>query len=177
MTERHLLAVGAFSQSERNRVTLIGAESGFEIHFASDPHEATGWLEQNAVEALLLDGESTEAELFALERRAASRYATLPLLSLTKSVTDLCFVEAFSWGADDVVARLDGAPLRGRLRHLPKVPLKLPESTRGAALVAETDRNRRILIGRVLRNAGYDVMFAVEQDDLSKFAATKALTV
>jgi DNA-binding response OmpR family regulator len=178
MTEqRQLLALGSFSHSERNRVATIGQESAFTVHFESDPHEASGWLEHHDANALLLDGESTEAELFAIERRAESKHATLPLLSLTKAVTDLCFVEAFSWGADDVVARLDGAPLRSRLRHLPKEPLPLPESSRGNVLVAEPDRSRRILVGRVLRNAGYSVTFAAERDDLQEFTRTKQLDV
>ncbi|HEY5957758.1 MAG TPA: hypothetical protein VIV60_14440 [Polyangiaceae bacterium] len=178
MTEpRQLLALGAFSHSERNRVATIGLESAFDVHFESDPHGANGWLETNDAQALLLDGESSEAEAFAIERRAESKHATLPLLSLTKAVTDLCFVEAFSWGADDVVARLDSAPLRSRLRHLPKEPLAMPESSRGTVLVAETDRARRILIGRVLRHAGYVVTFAAESNDLQEFARSKPLDV
>lgn len=178
MTEhRQLLALGAFSHSERNRVTTIGQEAAFSVHFESEPHLATGWLDRHDAQALLLDGESSEAEIFAIERRAESRHATLPLFSLTKVVTDLCFVEAFSWGADDVVARHEGTPLRSRLRHLPKEPLRLPENSRGAALVAEADRSRRILIGRVLRNAGYSVTFAAESADLVNYASSKPLDV
>lgn len=176
MTElRKVLALGAFAHHERNRIATIGLESALDVHFESDPHHAAGWLEENEAQALLLDGESTESELFALERRAESQHAALPLLSMTKAVTDLCFVEAFSWGADDVVTRQDSAPLRSRLRHLPKEPLRLPESSRGSVLVAEPDRNRRILIGRVLRNAGYMVTFAAEAPDLVNFANTKPL--
>ncbi len=179
MTEqRSVLALGAFSHVERNRIATIGHEAAFEVHFEKDPHQATGWLdEHDDTQALLLDGESMQAELFAIERRAESRHATLPLLSLTKAVTDLCFVEAFSWGADDVVARHEGSPLRSRLRHLPKEPMSLPESARGSVLVAEPDRSRRILIGRVLRNAGYSVTFAAERADLINYAATKPLDV
>jgi DNA-binding response OmpR family regulator len=169
--------MGAFSNTERNRITLIGQESAFDVHFENEPHQATGWLDQHDTQALLLDGESIEAERFALERRAESRHATLPLLSLTKAVTDLCFVEAFSWGVDDVVTRQEGAPLRSRLRHLPKEPMTLPETARGSVLVAEADRSRRILIGRVLRNAGYAVTFAAERDDLTNYANSKPLDV
>lgn len=53
----------------------------------------------------------------------------------------------------------------------------LPEEARGAVLVAEADRNRRILIGRVLRNAGYAVTFAAEREDLFNYAASKPLDV
>jgi DNA-binding response OmpR family regulator len=178
MTEqRNVLVLGAFSSPERNRIARIGQESAFEVHFENEPHAATDWLDQHETQALLLDSESMYIERFALERRAESRHATLPLLSLAKAITDLCFVEAFSWGADDVVSRGDEAPLRSRLRQLPKEPMVLPESARGQVLVAEPDRNRRILIGRVLRNAGYSVTFAAERDDLFNYAATKSLDV
>jgi DNA-binding response OmpR family regulator len=170
MTElRQLLALGTFGNAERNRISAIGQESAFEIHFESDPHEASHWLDTHHPQAMLLDGESTDAEAFAIERRAESEHATLPLLSLTKAVTDLCFIEAFSWGADDVLNRHDSAPLRSRLRHLPKEPASLPKGTRGTVLVAESDRSRRILIGRVLRNAGYQITFAVSAEDLIQF--------
>lgn len=174
---RLLLALGDFSNTERNRFTTIGQESAFTVHFESDPHEASLWLDRNEPQALLLDGESTEAEAFALERRAESRYATLPLLSLTKAVTDLAFIEAFSWGADDVVVRHDAASLRARLRHLPKELSALPESTRGQVLVAEAERARRLLVGRVLRNAGYQITFAVEANDLKQFTQSLELDV
>jgi DNA-binding response OmpR family regulator len=174
MTEpRQLLVLGEFATAERNRFSAIGQESAFEVHFAANPHDASIWMNTHEPRALLLDGESSEDEAFALERRAESKYATLPLFSLTKAVTDLCFVEAFSWGADDVVGWHDAAPLRSRLRQLPKEIATLPESTRGTALVAETDRSRRILVGRVLRNAGYSVTFAVSGEDLAQFIQSK----
>ena len=44
---------------------------------------------------------------------------------------------------------------------------------RGTVLVAETDRSRRILVGRVLRNAGYSVTFAVSGEDLNQFVQSK----
>jgi DNA-binding response OmpR family regulator len=178
MTEqRKLLALGDFSHSERTRIAAVGNEAAFETHFESDPREASDYIDHHGVQALLLDGESTEGQAFAIERRAESEHATLPLLSLAQEVTDLRFVEAFSWGVDDIVGRDDADPLRSRLRHLPKERVKLPESNRGTVLVAESDRTRRILIGRVLRNAGYTVTFAVEEKDLLHFAKELELNV
>lgn len=174
---RQLLALGNFSGPERGRVTAIGQESAFDVHFASDPHAASSWLDAHETQALLLDGESDEAQHFAIERRAESRHATLPLLSMAKSVSDLCFIEAFSWGVDDVVNRHDADPLRARLRNLPRGPMSFFEASRGAVLVAESDRSRRLLVGRVLRNAGYEVTFAVQSTDLTDFASTKKYQV
>ena len=75
----------------------------------------------------------------------------------------------FPWGADDVVNRDDPHALVARLRHLPKEPGSNAAGNRGVALVADSDRNRRIVVGRVLRNAGYSVTFAVSGDDIEKF--------
>jgi DNA-binding response OmpR family regulator len=178
MTEqRKLLALGNFSHVERSRITAVGNESAFETHFEDDPHDASSYIDRQGVQALLLDGESVEGQSFAVERRAESEHATLPVLSLAKDVTDLRFVEAFSWGVDDIVHRTEADPLRSRLRHLPKERVRLPESNRGTVLVAESDRTRRILIGRVLRNAGYLVTFAVGEKDLCSFAQELELNV
>ena len=40
-----------------------------------------------------------------------------------------------------------------------------PPPAKGGALVVDADRRRRVLYARVLRNAGYDVRFAVQADE------------
>jgi len=123
----------------------------------------------------LIDGDMPGGEAFAVELRAQSEHATLPVLTWNLNVNDLSFAEAFSWGADDVVSRRDPHALVSRLRQLPKVASPVAASNRGVALVADPDRNRRIVIGRVLRNAGYSVTFAVSGLDIERFVQTSAV--
>ena len=166
---RQVLAVGAFASTERGALAEMARESAMDVHVEADPSAAAEWLDAGSAVAMLIDGDMAGGEAFAVERRAESRHATLPVLTWNHGVTDLSFAEAFSWGADDVVNRDDPHALISRLRHLPKELCTVAASNRGVALVADNDRNRRIVVGRVLRNAGYSVTFAVSSDDVERF--------
>jgi CheY-like chemotaxis protein len=169
--------MGSFGNAERSEIAATAQESAFTVHFESEPHDAVRWLEQAEAQAILLDGESATSERFAIDRRAESRSATIPMLFLVETATDLRFAGALAGGADDVVERRNWDYLRSRLRHLPKEPMALAECTRGSALVGESDHARRVLSGRVLRNAGYSVSFAVEGEDLFRNVRAGALSV
>lgn len=171
MDLRHVLAVGSFDARERNVLTEAATQSALDIHIETDPSQAAAWLDENDAIALLVDGEMSDCGTFALERRAESTHAALPVLTWSRAVNDLSFAEAFSWGADDVVDRSDPYALLARLRHLPKEAMAMATTNRGVALVADADRNRRIVIGRVLRNAGYSVTFAISGDDIEGYVA------
>jgi CheY-like chemotaxis protein len=172
---RHVLAVGAFAPVERESLADIARQSAMEIHVESEPAAAAAWLDGHPSVAMLIDGDMHSGEAFAVERRAESQHSTLPVLTWNHNVNDLSFAEAFSWGADDVVSRRDPHALISRLRHMPKTEAPMAASNRGVALVADPDRNRRIVTGRVLRNAGYSVTFAVSGEDIEKFVQTSAV--
>jgi len=174
-TSRQLLAYGAFSTSERRGLQEVAAASNFELYCAESPEAAAGWLDTQDVGAMLLDGEFPNSDAFAIERRAESRHAALPVLIVKRTVDDLAFAEAFSWGGDDVIQRDRQHPLLARLRHLPQLPPPKPNGARGTALIAEADARRRIVVGRVLRNAGYSVTFAVSTDDLETYVTTQKI--
>lgn len=176
-TNRLLLAMASFGHSDRVQLAATASESAFEVHFESEPQIATRWLEQHQAQAILLDGSSTLTESFAINRRAESSSAMIPMLSLVNAVTDLGFAEALASGADDVVSRKEPDHLRSRLRQLPKEPMTLAECTRGAVLIGESERARRVMSGRVLRNAGYSVSFAVGEEDLYRNATSQSLSV
>ena len=125
---RHVLAVGAFAPAEREALTDSARQSALDIHIESEPNAAAAWLDARSAVAVLIDGDMAGGEAFAVERRAESQHATLPVLTWNRSVNDLSFAEAFSWGADDVVSRSDAHALISRLRHLPKVPGAIPTS-------------------------------------------------
>jgi len=177
MDLKYVLAVGSFDARERNVLTDTAAQSALEMHIEADPIQAAAWLDENDAIAILVDGDMPDSGTFALERRAESKNAAVPVLTWTQTVNDLSFAEAFSWGADDVVNRRDPYALLSRLRHLPKDVNAMATSNRGKALVADSDRNRRIVVGRVLRNAGYSVTFAVSGEDLERFVTTERVAL
>jgi DNA-binding response OmpR family regulator len=168
MESREMLAFGRFKREERMALSVTAEQAAFTLHAAESPEEAGRWLDSHDAMAMLLDTEASEA--LAVQTRSSARHARLPMIALSRDISDLSFNDAFSWGADDVLPLLSARPLLTRLRSLPREMGTLPASARGTALIAETDQTRRTVVGRVLRNAGYSVMFAVTKEDAAHFA-------
>jgi DNA-binding response OmpR family regulator len=168
MEARSLLALGKFRREERAALAVAAEQAAFQLHAVDTSDEASSWLSNHDAHAALLESEHSEA--VAVEARSSARHVRLPMLALARSVSDLAFNDAFSWGADDVLPFGEVRPLLTRLRNLPREQAEPPKTGRGNALIAEADRTRRTVVARVLRNAGYSVTFAVTGEDTAQFA-------
>lgn len=175
MEARALLALGKFRREERAALAAAAEQAAFELHAVDSSDEATDWLSSHDAHAALLDSENSEE--LAVEARSSARHVRLPMLALSRSVSDLAFNDAFSWGADDVLPFGEVRPLLTRLRNLPREQAAPPSTGRGNALIAEADRTRRTVVARVLRNAGYSVTFAVTSDDAAHFSERSDLSL
>lgn len=175
MESRALLALGRFRRDERAALATAAEQAAFELHAVERSEEASDWLSSHDAHAALLESEQSEA--LAVEARSSARHVRLPMLALSRGVSDLAFSDAFSWGADDVLPFGEVRPLLTRLRNLPREQAEPPKAGRGSALVAEGDRTRRTVVARVLRNAGYAVTFAVTREDAAEFAARPDLVL
>ena len=110
-------------------------------------------------------------ESACLEVRAQVRHALVPIIALAPEVNELAFAEAFSCGGDDVVGLRASEALTSRLRRLPLSPWERPApSADKGALISASDRDRRIVLARVLGNAGYPIRFAVDLDETDRVA-------
>ncbi len=175
MESRALLALGRFRREERAALASAAEQAAFELHAVDSSDEASDWLSSHDAHAALLESEHSES--LAVEARSSARHVRLPMLALSRNVSDLAFNDAFSWGADDVLPFGEVRPLLTRLRSLPREAAEPPKTGRGSALIAETDRTRRTVVARVLRNAGYDVTFAVTSDDAATFSERPDLSL
>jgi DNA-binding response OmpR family regulator len=171
MSNPPVLAFGSFRRSERVDLSVIAQEAALEMRFTEQADEAAQWLEQFTPRAVLLDNESSEAAQICLLARAKPERALVPIISVSRALDDLSFEEVFSWGGDDAVELSSVRPLLSRVRALPTEPRKQTPSDRGVAIVADPDRDRRLVRARVLRNAGYSVQFAVSADDTLTYQA------
>lgn len=169
-TMRSTLAVGRFGGAAAARLEAASREAGLDFHQVDSISEALAWAEQNEPHSLLLDGASGNLERNCLEVRAQARYALVPIVALAPDVNELAFAEAFSCGGDDVVGVRAEAALTARLRRLPVTPWERPEPTDKVALISASDRNRRVVLARVLSNAGYPIRFAVDLEETERFA-------
>lgn len=166
MSTRPLLALGTFSGASRQELEGIAAQSDHELLIARDVSEARLVLDQTTPQAVIVDVQQQGTEAFCLDLRAQANHAMTPIVALVDEVSDLAFAGAFSWGGDDVVGADRKQALVGRLRKLPHETAIPDSGRRGLAVVADPDRDRRLVRARVLRNAGYQVQFAITADDL-----------
>src|SRR6478609_11667908 len=175
MEPRQMLSFGSFGSEQQMALSMAAEEAAFTLHAVQSPEEAGRWLESHDAMAMLLDTEASES--LAVQTRSSARHARLPIIALAREIGDLCFSNAYSWGADDVLPRHGTRPLLTRLRTLPRETGSLPASLRGTALIAEIDNTRRTVLGRVLRNAGYLVTFAVTKEDAARFAQQEEIAL
>ncbi len=162
---RRVGALGNFRRDQRAGLLVSAEDAGFELDAFGSVAETVGWLDGVRPDALLVDTTVQDAESLCIEARSQARLARVPILVLAREVSDLSFAEAYGWGADDVLPLGAVRPLVARLRALPKGDSCAPHEARGIAVVANPDRSTRVVLGRVLRNAGFDVRFAVDKDD------------
>jgi DNA-binding response OmpR family regulator len=168
---RSTLAVGRFTAATSARLAAASRAAGLEFNPVDTIHEALEWAEQNEPHSLLLDGSGDTLERACLEVRAQVRHALVPIIALAPEVNELAFAEVFSCGGDDVVGIRASEALTSRLRRLPVSPWERPATSADkTALISASDRNRRIVLARVLGNAGYPIRFSVDLNETERVA-------
>jgi DNA-binding response OmpR family regulator len=168
---RGTLAVGDFGRNALDGLRAVSEGTGLELNVVGSSFEALEWMTQHEPHSLLLKSGGKEVEQTCFEVRAQLRHALVPIVALASKVDELAFAEVFSWGGDDVVCLGEWDKLITRLRRLPKAAWERKvEGQQRVALIAATERSRRIVLARVLGNAGYAIQFAVTLEDASTLA-------
>lgn len=168
---RPALAVGELSHSVLEKLRGAAHAAAFELDVARNSRDATLAVDKRCPGVVLVDSLDPVGKAAVLALRASAIHAQIPIIAIADPPNDLAFADTFSWGGDDVVSLNKEHQLTARLRFLPRDDPSPPVGGRGKALIADTDRVRRLMIGRVLRNAGYTVSFAVELADIQDRAA------
>lgn len=159
---KNLVAFGHFPRPALLKLDAAAGEAACRLDVVEDADAAGHWLDEHQVCAILLDTQRQDAAGVAIDARSRADSARVPIIGLTSAANDLSFGDVFSWGGDDVVGLTTNTwGLVRRLRAFPRHAPEAPAAGRGTAVVADGDRKRRIVLGRVLRNAGYAVSFAV----------------
>jgi len=168
---RSTLAVGRFGGATAASLEAASRAAGLDFNQVDSIIEALAWTEENEPHSLLVDGANDGLERCCLEVRAQVRHALVPIVAVAQQVNELAFAEIFSCGGDDVVGIRAQGPLTARLRRLPVSPWERPPASADkVALISASDRNRRIVLARVIGNAGYTIRFAVDLEETERFA-------
>jgi len=168
---RSTLAVGRFGGATAAGLEVASRAAGLDFTQVDSIAEALAWAEHQDPHSLLLDGANGTLERSCLEVRSQVRHALVPIVALAHEVNELAFAEAFSCGGDDVVGIRAQVALTSRLRRLPNSPWERPPASADkVALISASDRNRRVILARVIGNAGYTIRFAVDLAETEHFA-------
>lgn len=164
-----LLLVGEASEYILGIVGRAADRAGNELVAVTTVDEAQSWIEGSAVRpgaiGLALDRDGAARRAIALREDFA--LAGVPILGLHRAPTDLAFEEAFATGIDDVCS-YDEVRLGRRLRQLAEIDPASVERRESVVVVAEPDRETRLIIGRIFRDAGYSVAFALDAEEAVK---------
>jgi len=176
-SDRRTLLVGRTDRATRERIARSAASAGSGIESLDDGPSALGWLEKGEPHAIVVHLLPDQAERFVVGVRAQPKLSRVPVLVLAEEIGDLTFAQAFAWGADDAVACTDETGMQRRLRSIPPdLPHEAP-ANRGRAVLAHPDQRARVLLARVLRNAGFDVHFAIRGEELEKAALQQGVVL
>jgi DNA-binding response OmpR family regulator/Tfp pilus assembly protein PilZ len=172
---RPLLLAGVTNPEAAEACILSAKEASVDVEVVPNAEEAAAWLESNDPIAIALDMMADQAEAICLRIRTMLRMAHVPIIGLASELSDLTFPEMYGWGGDDVVRTSSPRELVPRLRWLVVGDSLRPPAPRGDAVIADSDRRRRTLYARVLRNAGYNVKFALHATETVTAALDDAI--
>lgn len=161
MSARRILVLGNLKGAATAALEGAAKQTDTYLTFYSRADEGIRDLDHREWRAILVDITTPGASRFCHEARARRALFNVPLVGMTPQLTDLAFANAFRWGADDVVALGSSTPIVQRIQALPAAA-PIPQAARGEAVVADGERARCDVLGRVLANAGYSVRYATD---------------
>lgn len=147
---------------------------GVLVDTVESPQELARAIERAVPRAVLLSPNLDNQGETCLTVRAQARWAMIPVLWVRNELDDLAFGDAFGAGGDDVVASGNSTGLVRRLLILPDAIGRDAATGRGVALLGDADDNRRVVLARLLRNAGFNVSFAVTTGDVDERVRSEA---
>lgn len=160
--------VGSSDDAQAASLLRLLRDDGVLLEMVGDPSQLKGAIERAAPRSVLLGPDLANQGEVCLAVRSQARWAMIPVLWVRHDLDDLAFGDAFGAGGDDVVSSRNAVGLVRRLRILPE-PVGHDETKgRGVALLGDADDTRRVVLARLLRNAGFAVSFAVTTSDVDE---------
>lgn len=161
---KSLLLVGKVRPERKRSLTGMAVSTQMPLVSCEDSSEAIAWLERNTPACLVVDAGAPRLDKVISHVRSKPQLAHVPVFALVSTPDDLWIEQYFSWGGDDVVQVDAGATLLERLRAVPR---EVPPTVAGRRVtIAESDRTRLEVLGRVFRLAGFETDYVTERAGL-----------
>ena len=171
------LIVGEASPERRKAATRAADRGGCSAIVVKTVADARSQLANHAPQAIFIDHQQDIASFVAWVRGQAHLF-TVPVIVMVPAADETRFHLAHCAGADDAIVNTDEGAITRRLANLSEFdPARRPEVTQGECLIASANEGRRRVLGRIARQAGFDVLFALDATELEARASKVALIV
>lgn len=167
---RYLLVLARLETERQRKLGVIASATQLELAAVADIASALGWLERHEPEIVAFDSSIPKAEQLCQKLRSRKTWGRVPMIALAEEPSDAHIEKLFAMGVDDVVPLSAWPAFIARLRALPRVESIHPPPGRGKAIVADPERERCDVVGRVLMNAGFDVRYALDRRALEYYS-------
>ena len=172
------IIVGAFQTEEAEpirRALVRGQAQPVFFETSDQAQEALARPETPATQLLFVRADMHDVDAFVAWTRTQARLFAVPVVGVVVNASDREFADAHAFGADDVVLVTDTGGFTRRAAAVESFdPQVRPPAGQGRAVIGHPDRARRLLLGRGLRQAGFDVAFAENADELLTVAKSGA---
>lgn len=145
------------------------------MHFAASVLDSQDELSELRPKCIFVDGDGVDlAKTTTWIREHPLLFSTL-VIAMVSDLRDSSFVRAYRSGADDVILRSNVGGVTRRIANLQQFdPSVRPSITRGRVLISHQADEQRRRLGRVLRQAGFDVHFAADAGEIVAAMASEA---
>jgi CheY-like chemotaxis protein len=167
------IIVGRFSAEQSEALALALSRAGLSVRSASDGPSARRMLKDGTgTHLMIIDAAMVELDGLMTWVRTEASLVGLLAVAIVPVASDHAFAEAHWLGCDDVVVQNDLGAITRRGAVLKNYdPSLRPAVTQGRAVIAHENDHRRRILGRTLRLAGYDVVFAANAAELAESCA------
>lgn len=171
MARTNYLLVLARLEAERQRkLGVIASAAQLDLSAVKDTPAALSWLERHEPEVVAFESSIPKAEQVCQKLRSRKTWSRVPMIALAEEPSDAHVEKLYAMGVDDVVPLSAWPSFIARLRALPRVESIHAPPPRGKAIVADPERERCDVVGRVLMNAGFDVRYALDRRALEYYS-------
>ena len=171
-------AVGSWTQTDEKCLLTAASHASTQIDFAT-LDDAARRMEEHASEPRCVFV-SHDANLGAVVGKLRERASllTVPVIAVVPHPSESIYLSVFASGADDALVSGDRGGITRRLANLHSArPAQPNPRHQGLALIASSDIALRRTLGKTMRRAGFDVVYATEASDLITLASSAGLSL
>lgn len=172
-----VLVIGNYSTDHAGSIEsavqrAVTRETDPKISFVHDTTSAKKLLEEPhgiSLGCVMIEGLTPQVEEVISWMRGQAHFFSVPVFILLPNLCEQAFRDIHSFGADDGFYHRDMGAITRRIALLQTYHASdRPPITQGKAIIAYPQRQHLRLFGRTLRNAGFDVSFAIDHHELMK---------